>query len=218
MNSPSHSAIALVLGGARSGKSSFAESCAHQFPTVTYFATAQVVAGDKEMEHRIAKHQKRRPTHWKTVEPPNTIDHLTRMQQESPSDCIVVDCATLWLGWGLTENYKKYSKEQLLAHMEIEIQHFIETLQNLRTTVLVVSNETGCGVVPEHASGRMFRDLQGILNTNLARVARAVCLVVAGQPLLIKHDGEENGASNYLPLARVSSSWVAGVLRGTSKE
>lgn len=207
--------IVLLLGGARSGKSYFAENCAAQFSNVIYFATAQHSKGaDSEMDERIAKHVARRPSHWKTMEPPATIDALVAQVQSQKPDAVIVDCATLWLGWEMSRVFAQYNKQQLMAHMENEIQHFVSSVQKISCPVFVVSNETGMGVVPEHVSGRMFRDCQGILNTQLANHSVQTLFFVAGRALLLKNSftGAGNG---YEPIAAVSAQWVASALKNS---
>jgi adenosylcobinamide kinase/adenosylcobinamide-phosphate guanylyltransferase len=207
MASNAHRLI-LLMGGARSGKSSFADNCGRFFSRVIYFATAHHNMGaDGEMDERIAKHVARRPKEWKTMEPPATIDDLLNTALAEKPDAVIVDCATLWLGWELSRVYKQYTKTQLMTHMENEIVHFVDTLKKLPCPVLVVSNETGCGVVPEHASGRLFRDCQGILNSSLASQSQFVLMFFAGQGLLLR-DGTTTNEQGYMPIAAVTPAWL----------
>jgi adenosylcobinamide kinase/adenosylcobinamide-phosphate guanylyltransferase len=204
--------LVLFMGGARSGKSSFADSCGRAFSRVIYFATAHHSMGaDGEMDERIAKHVARRPKEWKTMEPPATIDDLLSAALMEKPEVVIVDCATLWLGWELSRVYKQYTKTQLSAHMENEIAHFVDTLKKLPCPVFVVSNETGCGVVPEHASGRLFRDCQGILNSSLASQSQFVVMFFAGQGLLVR-DATAESAQGYFPIATVTPAWITSKL------
>lgn len=202
--------IILLLGGARSGKSIFAEQCGKHFSKVIYFATARKIETDSEMLERIAQHLERRPKHWKTIEPPAALDSLPRACEIEEPDAIIIDSTTLWLGWELSRAHYQYTKKQLISHMENEVRFFVKTIQGMKCPVFVVSNEIGQGVVPEYQSGRIFRDLQGILNTKIAELAHFVCAFYAGQALLIKDARYEVNKQNggYLPLAAVSPEWI----------
>jgi adenosylcobinamide kinase/adenosylcobinamide-phosphate guanylyltransferase len=211
MASNAHRSV-LLMGGAPSGKNSFADSCGRAFSRVIYFATAHhSMGGDGEMDERIAKHVARRSKDWKTMEPPATIDDLLNTALIEKPDAVIVDCATLWLGWELSRVYKQYTKTQISAHMENEMTHFVDTLKKLPCPVFVVSNETGCGVVPEHASGRLFRGCQGILNSLLAAQSPFVVMFFAGQGLFVR-DATAQNAQGYLPIATVTPAWVTSHL------
>jgi adenosylcobinamide kinase/adenosylcobinamide-phosphate guanylyltransferase len=141
------------------------------------------------------------------MEPPATMENLLATTLAEKPDAVIVDCATLWLGWEMSRVFKQYSKTQLMAHMENEIAHFVETLKKIPCPVFVVSNETGCGVVPEHASGRIFRDTQGLLNTLLASHAKISLVCFAGQALLVRN-AAHTPADGYFPIAAVTPEWV----------
>lgn len=165
--------IELVIGGARSGKSGFAERQAQESGLrVVYLATAQAL--DAEMAARIAHHRARRPAGWRGVEEPVALaDALAR---EATSDaCVLVDCLTLWLS------------NVLLAKREPEIDKLLDALTALPGRVILVSNEVGWGIVPENALARRFRDAQGRLNQQVAALADNVTLVAAGLPLVLKY-------------------------------
>lgn len=167
--------IELVIGGARSGKSSHAERQARESGLrVTYVATGE--AGDEEMGARIAHHRERRPAAWRTVEVPLLLaDTLAR---EAAADaCLLVDCLTLWLS------------NVMFARREDEIDRLLAALPGLPGFILLVSNEVGWGIVPENALARRFRDEQGRLNQRLAAIADRVTLVAAGLPLSLKSSG-----------------------------
>ncbi len=193
----SENKLLLLTGGARSGKSDFAVKCALQYEQVVFFATARIVADDNELAHRIAQHCKKRPPHWLTLEPPADIETLKTIVEKNESEVVILDCASLWLAWKLTSNFNHYSKQQLCNHLESECIYFADFLKTLPCTVIVVSNEVGSGVVPEHASGRMFRDLLGRFNCILAERATMVCTLVSGQCLLLK----DSAADPTLPFA-----------------
>jgi adenosylcobinamide kinase / adenosylcobinamide-phosphate guanylyltransferase len=167
--------IHLVIGGARSGKSSYAERQAQESGLrVTYIATCE--ARDDEMTERIAHHRDRRPAEWRTVEEP--LQLAGTLQHEAAADtCVMVDCLTLWL------------TNVLLDEREEEIEKLLSALPALPGRILLVSNEVGWGIVPENALARRFRDEQGRLNQRIAAIAEEVTLVAAGLPLSLKSSG-----------------------------
>ncbi|MEM6323401.1 MAG: bifunctional adenosylcobinamide kinase/adenosylcobinamide-phosphate guanylyltransferase [Pseudomonadota bacterium] len=164
---------ALIVGGARSGKSAFAETLLHGAPKPwTYIATAQ--AFDEEMKQRIALHTERRAEHWRMIEAP--LDVATILADSSSDDAILLDCATLWLS------------NQMLADANIErvTKRLLDAVRAFQGIIVMVSNEVGSGIVPENALARRFRDAQGRLNQHLAAEADLVVLVTAGLPLVLK--------------------------------
>jgi adenosylcobinamide kinase/adenosylcobinamide-phosphate guanylyltransferase len=167
--------IHLVIGGARSGKSSYAERQAQESGlSVTYIATCE--ARDQEMSERIAHHRERRPAEWRTVEEPLLLaDALLR--EAAIDTCLLVDCLTLWL------------TNAMFAKREDEIEKLLAALSPLPGRILLVSNEVGWGIVPENALARRFRDEQGRLNQRIAALADEVTLVAAGLPLSLKSSG-----------------------------
>lgn len=170
--------IHLVIGGARSGKSSYAESLARDSHAgglrVTYIATCE--ARDDEMSERIAHHRERRPAEWRTVEEPLLLADALR-REAATDTCLLVDCLTLWL------------TNALLGEREGEVDKLVATLPALPGRILLVSNEVGWGIVPESALARRFRDEQGRLNQRAAAIADEVTLVAAGLPLSLKSSG-----------------------------
>ncbi|MBI5847571.1 MAG: bifunctional adenosylcobinamide kinase/adenosylcobinamide-phosphate guanylyltransferase [Nitrospirae bacterium] len=167
--------ITFVLGGARSGKSSFALNRASELPgQKVYIATAQ--AFDAEMSDRIAKHKEERGSDWNTVEEPLNLAEVLRTAS-STHDVVLVDCLTLWLS-----NLMLADKDQ-----EKEMQFFISSLiTHHASRVFVVSNEVGMGIVPDNELARRFRDMAGRLNQQIAAVADEVYLVAAGISIRIK--------------------------------
>ena len=163
--------VVLVLGGARSGKSRFAEGLAHQ--PAHYIATAQ--AFDDEMRERIAAHKVQRGTHWVTHEEPLDLVGTLR-KLDNVGNFILVDCLTLWLS------------NLLLAERdcEAEIQSLVAHLENAKTRIVIVSNEVGQGIVPDNKLARRFRDVQGIANQRVAALALNVVYMVAGIPVIVK--------------------------------
>ena len=170
----------LVLGGARSGKSTFAERMIAQSNLEpVYLATA--TAGDEEMHDRIAHHRDRRGADWTTVEEPLAlVDALARL---SRLGCIIlVDCLTLWLS-----NLMLAGRDA-----DAEAKRLARFLDGTAVPVFLVSNEVGLGLVPETRLGRDFRDAQGRLNQLIASVVPNVVFVAAGLPLWLKQDSRES--------------------------
>lgn len=165
--------LTLVIGGARSGKSRFAEGLlAATLRPRRYVATAE--AWDDEMRARIAQHRLDRGANWTTVEAP--LDLATALASAQVSEAVLIDCATLWL-----------TNHLLAGHdLAAETDHLIAALAACPAPVVVVSNETGWGIVPDNALARRFRDEQGRLNQRLAAEARLVVTVIAGLPLVLK--------------------------------
>ena len=169
--------VTLVLGGARSGKSSYArrsaEACARQQGVVpTFIATA--TAEDAEMADRIARHQVERGLLWQTLEAPLALaETLVRLV---PEDVAVVDCLTLWLSNSMAEAQGHAARLDAL----------VPALLACPARLWVVSNEVGWGIVPDNALARRFRDEAGHLHQHIARVADEALLIVAGLPLTLK--------------------------------
>lgn len=166
--------IALVLGGARSGKSSFAQALAEdETDDLIYIATAQ--AFDAEMTERIARHRSDRGQRWQTVECPlGLADAIAEHQGEGKT--ILVDCLTLWL-----------SNLMLGGHdIAAAVSELVTSLKDSSAKVVLVSNEVGQGIVPDNILARRFRDEAGWLNQAAARAATNVWFVTAGLPLRLK--------------------------------
>jgi adenosylcobinamide kinase/adenosylcobinamide-phosphate guanylyltransferase len=164
----------LVLGGARSGKSAFAERLVAQAagPRI-YLATAS--AGDAEMRERIAHHRARRGDGWRTIEEPLAlVDTLAR--EDRADNAILVDCLTLWLSNLMHAGNDADSESRRLA----------ATLHKVSAKVILVSNEVGLGLVPETPLGRAFRDAQGRLNQLIGAAVDNVAFIAAGLPIWLK--------------------------------
>lgn len=172
--------IRLTLGGARSGKSSYAEKLATETGLpVTYIATAQVY--DDEFKARVQHHKDRRPASWTLVEEPHYLtEALARIN--APNQCVIVDCLTLWLAqWICADcNPPKNSSWQS------ERDAFLKLLPNLSGTIILVSNEVGMGIVPLGEINRQFQDEQGRLNQAVANIADKVSFIAAGLPINLK--------------------------------
>jgi adenosylcobinamide kinase/adenosylcobinamide-phosphate guanylyltransferase len=168
--------VTLVLGGVRSGKSRYAQEEAARFKRVTYVATAK--ASDDEMRRKIAVHRQERPAAWKTVEADRDLDVLIA-QESQTADVLLVDCLTVYCGRLITSSRVGPAQRRHLDAV-------VSAIAAARSSVILVSNEVGSGVVPAYKSGRLYRDLLGELNQQVARVADRVLLVVAGIPISIK--------------------------------
>jgi adenosyl cobinamide kinase/adenosyl cobinamide phosphate guanylyltransferase len=166
--------LTLVLGGARSGKSRYAESLVMAFPPPwVYVATAQGL--DEEMRHRIAEHRTRRGDEWRTIEAPLDLAGGIRDAAKEGRP-ILVDCLTLWLTNLFTAQMDLQAEE---ARLEA-------ALHQAMPPVVLVSSEVGLGIVPEYKLGRAFRNDIGSLNQRLAALADRVILTVAGLPIVVK--------------------------------
>jgi adenosylcobinamide kinase/adenosylcobinamide-phosphate guanylyltransferase len=167
-------AITLILGGARSGKSRYAERLIERAADrATYCATAE--AGDTEMAERIAAHRARRGAFWNTVEAPLALPEAIRAESRAARP-LLVDCLTLWL------------TNVMLADRAIdpEVAALVGSLRDAASPVVLVANEVGLGLVPETPLGRRFRDEAGRLNQEIAALADRVVFVAAGLPLVLK--------------------------------
>lgn len=165
--------ITFVLGGARSGKSRYAESLVTALPQPwVYIATAE--ACDDEMAVRIAEHKARREPGWQTIEAPHEVPQA--LDATPPEAAVLVDCLTLWLS---NVMHGAFDVDKITLRLE-------EALLRRKGTTVLVSNEVGLGIVPDNALSRVFRDTQGRLNQRLAAIADRVVFVVAGQPLIVK--------------------------------
>ena len=178
-----------MLGGARSGKSRYAESRLAAAPVVTYVATGDARDGDAEWAARVAAHRARRPAAWRTVE---TADVAACLRAAGPGTAVLVDCLALWLtavldDAGAWDPGPAESGPGALPpgdHLvEQRIAELVDAVRGTRAHVVLVSNEVGSGVVPEHASGRLFRDRLGEVNARVGAGCDEVTLVVAGHPL-----------------------------------
>jgi adenosylcobinamide kinase / adenosylcobinamide-phosphate guanylyltransferase len=165
--------VTLVLGGARSGKSRYAEWLMSTYPKPwVYIATAE--AKDAEMAERIAEHKARRAAGWQTIESPH---QLPEALAAAPGEAaVLVDCLTLWLS------------NLMLGALDVEkmTPKLEQTLAARAGPTVLVSNEVGLGIVPDNELARRFRDAQGILNQRIAARAARVVMMVAGIPIAVK--------------------------------
>jgi len=176
------SGITLILGGARSGKSSFAENIARETGTAVLFI-ATATAGDNEMAERIRKHQASRPAEWQTLEIPRDIgNHLAALL----APVVILDCITLLVNNILIALPENTPDEVVLDKICTEIDELIAAQARLGGQWLIISNEVGLGLAPPYPLGRVYRDTLGWANQALARAASRVILMVAGIPMVIK--------------------------------
>ncbi len=172
----------FVTGGARSGKSLFAEELSLGFDSPRcYLATAEAL--DSEMEERISRHRKRRGESWSTSEEPLLLAE-TLLSLDGKFSLILIDCITLWLSNLMQENTAKNINSEI-AILE-KVNELIEVLSEIHTHVIIVSNEVGMGIVPENRMARLFRDIAGEANRLLAEIADEAWLLASGIPVRLK--------------------------------
>ncbi len=174
----------FVLGGARSGKSRFAQDLAEAFAgPKAYLATAQAL--DPEMADRIRRHRDSRPPGWQTIEEPLGAAGVFRERGEAFS-LILLDCLTLWISNAMMAGWRE---EKILR----EADGLIRAGREMKSSLIAVSNEVGLGIVPENPVARLFRDLSGTIHQAAAREADEVYFMVSGIPQKIKGERREKG-------------------------
>ena len=181
--------LTLILGGARSGKSDYAEALVSRLGShVLYVATAE--AGDEEMAARIAAHQARRPADWTTLEAPLGVSAALHGHPEAAdADVVLLDCLTLLVSNVILSggpDVPDPDVETAWEWVRAEVAGLLEAQRSLGLDLVVVSNEVGWGVVPSYSLGRTYRDCLGWANQALARAADRVILLVAGLPVDLK--------------------------------
>lgn len=175
--------LILILGGARSGKSAYAERLAvARGGDVLFIATA--TAGDDEMARRIAAHRASRPADWRTLEAPTAVAGRVTTAGESPGT-VVLDCLTLLVSNLLLE-HESAGAAAVARAVDAEIDALLAHIATSAATWLIVSNEVGMGLVPPYPLGRAYRDLLGRANARVAAQADRAYLLVAGLPLDLK--------------------------------
>jgi len=172
---PNHITTALISGGTKSGKSSYALSLGKNAFNPYFIATGW--ATDSEMEERIQKHQKERGDKWHVIETRTEITKAIRQAESENADFILVDCLTLWTSNVMFEG--KISLEEMLKDL-------VKTIQTITVPLVFVTNEVGCGIVPENKLAREFRDNAGYVNKTVAQCVDQLVLMVCGQPLTVK--------------------------------
>ncbi|KQC09737.1 MAG: hypothetical protein APR62_13490 [Smithella sp. SDB] len=174
--------ITLILGGARSGKSSFVENIARETGSAVLFI-ATGTADDNEMAERIRKHKASRPAEWQTLEIPRGIGNRLSVPA---APVVIVDCITLLVSNILMSLPENTSAEVVMDKIRTEVDELIAAQERLGGQWLIISNEVGLGLVPPYPLGRIYRDALGWANQALARVAKHVFFMVAGIPMVIK--------------------------------
>ncbi len=176
--------LTLILGGARSGKSAYAQSLAEATgKSVTFIATAQAL--DEEMRQRIHKHRAERPVAWETLEIPLEVaSHVRQIK----SDVVILDCITLLVNNLLMQFVKDdlVQEAPFIQAVQKGINELIAEISEQKRDWMIISNEVGLGLVPAYQMGRVYRDGLGWANQRLAREADKVILMVAGIPAVIK--------------------------------
>lgn len=181
----------FITGGARSGKSRFAEKEAlKRGGKVIYIATAQAL--DEEMAHRIRIHKKRRPDNWITVEEPRYLSIVLKKIRTDKSyddfDTVLIDCMALlvsnWLPLEKAEDLKAW--DDLRADLLDEVEAMVEEIEKMQQKFIIVSNEVGLGLVPEYPLGRLYRDILGEVNQIVAAAADQVLFMVSGLPMKLR--------------------------------
>lgn len=179
----------FVTGGARSGKSGFAERLAAQSGrAVLYIATLEAL--DDEMVARIARHRGSRPADWATVEAPR--DPLRALRAADPAACVLLDCLSLWVSNRLLDTVDTYPTPETLSTLEhaldVEVSALLQAAADREPPTIFVTNEVGSSLVPETALGRAYRDLLGRVNQRVAAEAARAWLLVSGRPLELPNE------------------------------
>lgn len=185
--------LTFLLGGARSGKSTWAQRLAAQMgQRVLYVATAE--AGDEEMRQRIAAHRAERPAHWRTLEAPRAVGQaIKEALWAEPADVVLVDCITLLASNVLLALEENAGAAEINAAVLAEIEGILDCRRNSNGHWILVSNEVGLGLVPSYPLGRVYRDALGLANQRLAAAADETFLLVAGQALPLHQLGQNTG-------------------------
>ena len=166
--------IIFITGGARSGKSSYALKLASSYVNKAYIATAQIT--DEEMKLRIEKHKAERDESYKTVEEPLDLSGALAGTKDI-FDVTIIDCLTLWLSNLFLREEKERSDY---------INDYLKALRNFSASLIIISNELGMGIVPEHKLSRDFRDEMGLVNQKTAQIAHEAYFMVSGMPVKTK--------------------------------
>jgi adenosylcobinamide kinase/adenosylcobinamide-phosphate guanylyltransferase len=180
--------VILLLGGARSGKSDYAQELAQQMAEKVLFV-ATAAAGDKDMRLRIEKHKQARPSGWRTLE---ACEHIGSRIEEDVGDAqlVIIDCITLLVSNIFCrpdeKQFESIEDDVLEKQVISEIKELQDCLKKIGASSIIVSNEVGLGIVPEYRMSRLYRDILGRANQMLGQAADEVYLMVAGIPLRVK--------------------------------
>jgi adenosylcobinamide kinase/adenosylcobinamide-phosphate guanylyltransferase len=170
--------IIFIIGGCRSGKSTYAMQTAEKVPAEQKIFIATCVPQDDEMKRRVARHQKERSQNWVTVEASLDLPEAI-LQNSRRGNVILVDCLTLWVSNLLMETSDEKKIEEAISQL-------IDTLEKATCPIVLVSNEVGSGIVPENPLARQYRDIIGLANQAVAKTAGKVIWMVAGIPVTVK--------------------------------
>lgn len=169
--------LIFITGGSKSGKSSLAVSLAKRIPKEKVFI-ATCIPKDSEMKRRVALHKRNRPSSWKTIEVRDSLVSIVRKEAQSDM-VIIIDCLTLFISLFLIQKAGE-------NRIKNEVDKAVRIIKNGKAAGIIVSNEVGCGLVPENKLGRDFRDIAGVCNQIVAKGADEVIYMVSGIPLTIK--------------------------------
>jgi adenosylcobinamide kinase/adenosylcobinamide-phosphate guanylyltransferase len=175
--------IIMITGGSRSGKSTYAQNRAEEAGgSLLYIATCPAI--DAEMEGRIRRHREARATKgWETIEEP--VDLAGTLLKNGEGKTVLIDCLTLWINNLMYEAQKReesFTEENIIVHC----RNLVLASQKISGTVFFVTNEVGMGIVPDNETARLYRDIAGRCNQEIAKAAKEVAFLVSGIPLLIK--------------------------------
>ena len=187
--------VIFVIGGARSGKSTFAELKAKEYSeNVLYIATAAVT--DQAMADRVKKHKEQRPSSWKTLEMHFDFKTLINKAEFRQSEVVLLDCITTMIGNFMVESKLHFDTcsvedvNELENESTEEVFSLINVCNNNNKKLIIVSNETGMGVVPSYYMGNYFRDISGRINNKICLQADHMYFIFSGIPIKLKHKGE----------------------------
>jgi adenosylcobinamide kinase/adenosylcobinamide-phosphate guanylyltransferase len=187
--------VTFVVGGARSGKSTFAEEKAKEYGgKVAYIATAVVT--DQAMEDRVRKHRSQRPSSWETIEMYSGFEKLIEFDEFNKCEVVLLDCITTLIGNLMFDSKLDFDicSAQEVNDLELkireEVKALINTCNNNNKKLIIVSNETGMGVVPSYYMGNYFRDISGRINREISERADFMYFIFSGIPIKLKHRGE----------------------------
>ncbi len=190
MESKVETEIILITGGARSGKSTYAERLAKEYGSeILYVATA--IPFDDEMKLRIKKHREQRPANWETLEAYKDLDMLLENKCKNKK-AVLLDCITVMITnimFEICQDFNQIQHDDITIVEEtvnLQMDRLVAVAAGSKTPFILVTNEIGMGIVPENKSARLFRDIQGRVNQKLASAAKEVYLCVSGIPVKIK--------------------------------
>ncbi|MFU0824655.1 bifunctional adenosylcobinamide kinase/adenosylcobinamide-phosphate guanylyltransferase [Clostridium sp.] len=177
--------ITLVTGGARSGKSTFAESLYENDKDVVYIATAKAI--DDEMKQRVKHHQNSRPKQWRTYEGNYNLSKAIGNEEKYLLDCVTILTSNIMYDMSKDEENISFELQKLIEDkVFFEVKGLIDKIREKNYNLVIVTNEVGDSIVPSHPVSRAFRDIQGRVNQRIAAVADQVYLVCCGIPVKIK--------------------------------